>query len=128
MEEGATVSVYVSASLCAEAEAALAAAGGRAGEVRVRAVCLAPARAGTRIDLAATGANARRATEDSSTVAVVGDADPAATRFTRPILAEAGIALVTSQSGRRAMSQILSAIDQADTSSSLRESLYDSLP
>ena len=47
------------------------AAGGRAGELRVRLVCLADAEAGGRLDLATVGANARRATEDSSAVGYI---------------------------------------------------------
>lgn len=123
---GATVSVYVSAPLCAGAERELAREGARAGDVRVRLVCLEDGEGG-RLDLAATGANARRAVEDSTTVAYVGEPDPAATRFSRPILDAAGIAQLSRLSGAVAMHRVLRALRQADGSSSPRESVHDAL-
>ena len=74
VEEGATVTAYVAAPLCAEAKQELERRGAKAGELRVRVFCLevtAPQEgpAGRRgIDLATVGANARRATEDSTAV------------------------------------------------------------
>lgn len=127
MEEGATVSAYVAAPLCGEAQRQLEATSGRAGEVRVRAVCLAPAEAGGRLDLAAVGRGARRATEDSAAVAYLAERDPAALRFARPILEEAGIAVTADDSGSRAMARLVEAIDAADSSEGLRESVRDSL-
>lgn len=124
---GATVSVYVSAPLCAGAERELAREGARAGDVRVRLVCLKEAEGGGRLDLAAIGANARRAVEDSTTVAYVGEPDPAATRFSRPILDAAGIAQLSRLSGAVAMHRVLRALRQADASSSPRESAHDAL-
>jgi hypothetical protein len=123
---GATVSVYVAAPLCAGAKRALAGEGGRAGSVRVRAVCLPDERAGTGLDLAAVGANARRASEDSTTVAYLEPADPAANKFTEPILKSAGIGWTTASSGEAAMAQALHAISGADTSS-LRDAVRESL-
>lgn len=124
--EGARVSVYASAPLCAGAERELAREGARAGDVRVRLVCLEDGEGG-RLDLAATGANARRAVEDSTTVAYVGEPDPAATRFSRPILDAAGIAQLSRLSGAVAMRRVLRALRQADGSSSLRELVRDAL-
>jgi hypothetical protein len=123
---GATVSVYVAAPLCSGARRALSEAGGRAGEVEVRAVCLPAERVGERLALARVGANARRAGEDSTTVAYLQTADRAVTRFTNPILESAEIGWVESSSGQAAMARILHAISAADTSS-LRDAVRESL-
>jgi hypothetical protein len=123
---GATVSVYVGAPLCAGAKRELAREGGRAGDLRIRAVCLPGARHAGELDLAALGANARRATEDSSSVAFLEGPDPRSARFTRPILESAGIPSITASSGTTAMGRTLRAIAKADPSS-LRESLRNSL-
>jgi hypothetical protein len=123
--EGARVSVYVSAPLCAGAERELARAGDRAGGVRVRAVCLDEAEVGGRLDLAAIGANARRAVEDSATVAYIGEPSPAASRFSRPILDSAEIAQLAGVGGAVAMRRVLRALRQADASASPRESVHD---
>jgi hypothetical protein len=123
--DGAIVSVYVAAPLCAGAESELSANGGQAGDLRVEAVCLAPEQAGKRLDLAAVGTNARRATEDSTSVAYL-QPPGQATRIANPILESAGIASVTSNSGKAGMSRLLSAIGEADPSS-LRESVTSNL-
>lgn len=125
--EGATVTVYASAPSCIGAKRELAREGGRAGDVRVRVVCLEDSEGGGSIDLAAIGASARRASEDSTTVAYIAEPDPAASRFSRPILEAAGIAQLTGFHGAAAMSRLLRAIRQADDSSSLRESVRDDL-
>ena len=73
------------------------------------------------------GANARRATEDSTTVAYIADRDPTAARFSRSILESAGVAqLPPSPSGAVAMTKLLNAIKEAG-SSNLRESVEESL-
>jgi hypothetical protein len=123
---GATVSAYVVAPLCGGAKRELTRAGGQAGDVRVRAVCLANARSGDRLSLAAVGANARRATEDSTAVAYLELPDPAANRFSDPILESAGIARIATNSGKTAMAQLLHAIAESDAGS-LRESVRQSL-
>ena len=123
---GATVSVYVAAPLCAAAKADLAAHGAGAGKFTVAVRCLAPSeRAGGGVDLATTGANSRRATEDSSSVATLEPPGPG-TKFTRPILESAEIPLVTAASAAKGMGRILTAIEGAgsgDVRSSVRESL-----
>jgi hypothetical protein len=135
VEDGATVTAYVAAPLCAEAKQELEREGARAGELRVRLFCLevttpaggtdqAPAGAGG-LDLATVGANARRATEDSTAVGYL-QAPGAAVRFSRPILEAAGIATVVDDSGTRAMNRLLDAIATADTGS-LRQSVSDAL-
>ncbi|HEX3736267.1 MAG TPA: hypothetical protein VHV53_01900 [Solirubrobacterales bacterium] len=123
---GATVSVYVAAQLCAGAKAELASHGATAGHFKVAARCLAPsARAGGGVDLAMAGANSRRATEDSSTVATL-EAPGPANKFTRSILEAAGIPLVTAASGRQGMNRIIKAVEGAGSSGvrgSVREAL-----
>jgi hypothetical protein len=125
--EGATVTVYVAAPLCAEAKRELARHDGRAGEVRVRVACLENVHSGARLDLAAIGANARRATEDTTTVAYI-ESDPAATRFSAEILESADIPEITDTSGTTAMSKLLKALQDAGSSSSVRDSVRDELP
>jgi len=121
----ATVTVYVSAPLCAGARQELARNGDREGDVRVQALCLGDTGGGNR--LAAIGANARRATEDSTTVGYIESPDPTAIRFSRPILDEADIALVASSSGTAAMTRLLQAIRDAGSSGDLRNSVHDEL-
>jgi hypothetical protein len=123
---GATVTVYVAKPLCAAAKAELSSHGATAGKFKVAIDCLAATeKAGGGADLATDGSNSRRATEDSSAVATLEEAGPA-TKFTRPILETAGIALVTAPSGRTGMSRILEAIESAG-SGNVRESVANSL-
>jgi len=122
--DGATVTAYVEAPLCAGAQQALAREGAEAGSVRVRAVCLADSRDGARQDLATVGANARRATEDAASIAYL--ETPATPSFSRPILEAAEIPVIRSNSGEAAMSSLLSAIRDAD-SGSLRDSVRETL-
>jgi branched-chain amino acid transport system substrate-binding protein len=137
VSSGATVSVYLSApmagaegkpgrTLCAGAKSALTDAGGKAGGLRVRLTCLDAGDTGGAWTLAAVGANARRAVEDSTTAAYIAEPDPAARRQSRPILEAAGIPSITASSGSSAMARILTAIADAD-SGSLRSSLSESL-
>ena len=128
VEEGATATVYVAAADCNLATRALENEGGRAGSVRVRIRCLPSTEKAGHFDLAQIGANARRATEDSSTVAYVGEPEPHATRFSETILEEAGIAQLSNLNGSQAMHKVLRAIREADTSSqSLRVAVDDEL-
>jgi hypothetical protein len=122
VQEGATVTAYVEAPLCAGAQRALERA--EAGSVRVRAVCLADSRDGGGQDLASVGANARRATEDAATIAYL--EPPATPSFSRPIVEAAEIPLLRSPSGEKAMDQLLGAIAGAD-SGSLRDSVSEAL-
>lgn len=126
IEEGATVTVYAGASVCAQAKGELARSGPRAGSVRVRVVCTEPVETKGRLDLAATGANARQAVEDTSSVAYL-EAPGPATRFIRPILEEANIALLTTSSGASGMAALLGAIRAVGSSAGLRESVRDEL-
>jgi hypothetical protein len=123
---GARVTAYVEAPLCAAAQRQLASEGARAGSLRVKAVCLPSPRTGARLSLATVGANARRASEDSAAIAYLGPLDPAAGRFSHPILDSAGIAWITDSSGAIAMGRLLDAVREADPTS-LRESVRGSL-
>ena len=116
VDKGATVAVYVSGPLrgpegsagrdqCEEAVRELQRHGARAGQVRVRLRCLDSAAEGGKWTLASVGANARRATEDSTTVAYIGEPSPRATRFSSTILEAAGIAQVSAMSGGPAMAK-----------------------
>lgn len=113
---GATVSIYVAAPLCREAREGLAAAGGRAGELDVRAVCLAEIARGARADLAVAGGNARRASEDSTAVAYLEAPGPAA-KFTRSIVEAAKIAWIETGSGSAVVPRVLRALDERGSSS-----------
>ncbi len=125
VSSGARVTVYVGASLCSAAQRQLRSAGGAAGDVEVRAVCVPAVVRGGRLDLATVGADARRATEDSATVAFV-EAGGSANRFSRPIVEAAGIAWDAASSGAVAMRRILHAVAAGGTGA-LRESVRDAL-
>jgi hypothetical protein len=120
------LTAYVEAPLCAGAKRELAKHGGRAGDLRVRAVCLSSPHEAKKLSLATLGANARRATEDSTAVAFLEAPDPSASRFVHPILETAEIPWVSASSGSAAMSRLLTLIPEAD-SGSLRESLREEL-
>jgi hypothetical protein len=114
--EGATVSVYVAAPLCAGAKQELASHGATAGHFTVAVRCLAPSeRSGGGIDLAADGSNSRRATADSSAVAALEPPGPGA-KFTRAILGSAEVPLVSAASATIGMKRILTAIEDAGDS------------
>ena len=133
-ERGATVSVYVSAPLqgpeakagqrlCDEAREQ--ASQGRGGdELKLRVVCLDTSESGRAWTLAQVGANARRATEDSSAIAYVGEPDPEARRQSRPILDTAEIAQLGGVSGREAIAQIATAIREGDEAEP-RQAVFD---
>ena len=120
------MTVYVSAPLCDEADGELVRRGQPEG-VRVQVICLKGVEADGRLELATIGANARRAVEDSRTVAYIGESTGAATRFSATILDSADILQLSETSGSAAMSQVLRAIDRSDDSSSLRESVHTEL-
>jgi len=113
---GATVSVYMAAPLCGQAS------GGPAGDLKVRLVCLPPVERRGKVDLAAAGAGARRATEDSTTVAFVEAPGPAA-EFSHSIVDAADIAWIETGSGSQAMKRIFAALDE--DSSTPRQAVLD---
>ena len=118
------MTAYVDAPLCAGAKQELASEGAQAGSVRVRVACLASARDGARLNLATVGANARRATEDSTTIAYI--ELPATPSFSRPLVEAANIPVIRSDSGATAMARLLGAIGDAD-SGSLRDSVREAM-
>jgi hypothetical protein len=105
--DGATVTAYVAGPLCAGAKRELAHHGAEAGDVRVRAICLPSSERGGKLELATIGANARRATEDSSSIAYIGEPTAAASRFAETILEEAGIRQYPAIPGAAAMRKLL---------------------
>jgi hypothetical protein len=124
--DGATVTAYVVAPLCAEAERELAKHGGEAGDFHVRAICLPSAESSRKLNLTQIGVNARQATEDSSAIAYIGEPTYAAFRFSHPILAAAEIPQLPQSSGAKAMAKVLEALSQS-TGGSLRQSVNDAL-
>jgi hypothetical protein len=106
------VNAYVAAPLCGEAEKELARHEGQAGDVRIHVTCLPRAERDGELDLAAIGANARRATEDSSAIAYIGERTKAATRFSDPILEAAGIRRLSAASGASAMRSLLNTLEE----------------
>ncbi len=125
MADGATVTVYAAASLCGDAKRELESQGARAGDLRVRIFCLAREGSEQNLDLAAVGANARRASQDSTTVGYI-QPPGRATRFATPILESANIPTLTTGSGEEGMASLLEAIADADPSS-LRDSVQEQL-
>ena len=102
----ATLTVYVSAPLhgarASEGRAivdgarlALEQAGGRVGNLSVRAFYLDDTGGGPKWSPVATAANARRAAEDASTIGFIGDVDSGATRVSLPITNQAEIAQIS---------------------------------
>jgi hypothetical protein len=126
VSEDAIVTAYVEAPLCAAAKQELARHNGRAGDLRVQAICLSSPREAKKLSLATLGANARRATEDSTTVAYLEAPNPSASRFVHPILETAEVPWISASSGKTAMSRLLTLIPDA-SSGSLRESLREEL-
>jgi hypothetical protein len=93
----------------------------------VRAICLPSVEISQKLDLARIGANARRATEDATTIGYIGEPTRAATRFSEPIIEAAGIAQLTETSGTAAMKKLLQAVNEAGDAGSLRASVSDEL-
>jgi len=124
--EGATVTAYVEAPLCAGAKQELVRQGGRAGDLKVQAACLPSATSAEKLDLARLGANARQAIEDSTTVAYLEAPNPRASRFTHPILESANVAWISASSGQKAVARLLKLIESSGAGS-LRESIRDEL-
>jgi hypothetical protein len=109
---GATVSVYVAAPLCKEAEGEV----GDAGDLEARVVCLPAVEKGGKADLVAAGANARRATEDSTSVAFLEAPGPAA-GFSRSIVESAKVAWLETRDGAEGMRRLSRALEERGSTS-----------
>lgn len=121
-ESGATVSVYAVPPLCREARQVVDGADGKAGDLKVRVLCLRRVESKGRADLAIVGANARRATEDSSSVAYL-EAPGRAAPFSQSIVEKADIAWVNTSSAVPTVRRILKALE--GDSSSPRQAVLD---
>jgi hypothetical protein len=126
VSKDATVTAYVEAPLCVGAKQELARQGSRAGELHVQAICLPMSRSHDKLKLSTLGANARRATEDSTAVAYMEASDPRSARFTHPILETAEIPWIAASSGKAAMARLLKLIE-ASGSGSLRASIREAM-
>lgn len=137
VQPGATVNVYLSVPLsgpraaagrasCDGARREAARNGGRAGDLRIRVVCLDDSDGTRPWALAAVGANARRAVQDSTAVAYIGELDPAATKFSETILEAAELAQLPATDGAASMRRVLNALDESGQESP-RSSLWGSL-
>jgi hypothetical protein len=124
--DGAAVTVYVEKPVCATTRYEQVVSGSDDVSFEVRFVCLPSPRreelsqgvgGGRQVDLAIAGANARRATEDSTTVGYLQPKDPAVTRFTQPILEGAGIGWIAADDPHNGVARLLSLIDEADPTS-----------
>lgn len=135
-EEGARLNLYVSAplqgtegemgrELCAEASREARRAG-EPGGFQLRVVCLDAAGPEGRWTLAQVGANARRATEDSRSVAYVGEPSREARRQSQPIVEAAGIAALGGLSGKAAVSEVVAAIEDSG-SDDPRQAVFDAV-
>ncbi len=122
---GATVRIYVSAPLhgaeaaagrrlCAGAREEAVRSSGKVGDLKLEVVCLDAAGKGGRWTLAQVGADARRATEDATAVAYVGEPDRRARKQSRPIVAAAEIAEIGGVSGEEAVAEVVAAIRDGD--------------
>jgi hypothetical protein len=92
--------------------------------VRVRVLCLRPTEeGGGRLDLAAVGAGARRAVEDSTTVAVLEQPGEAG-EFAEPILDEAEIPTITGSSGTKSLAAVLDALNSREDAEAPRAAVW----
>jgi hypothetical protein len=107
---GATVSIYAAAPLCREAQRVTNRADDGAGDLEVRVICLPPVATKSAVHLVTAGANARRATEDSTSVAFL-EAPGPGTKFSQSIVEAADVAWLETDSGSTAMDRILSALE-----------------
>jgi hypothetical protein len=121
------VTVYAGIATCHGAQRAAESKAEEVAPLHVRVRCLPAVEHHGHFDLAQIGANARSATEDSTTIAYIGEVEPHANQFATPILEEAGIAQLPNMSGPSAIHKLFKAIRTNDSSGSLRESLHEEL-
>lgn len=128
VEEGAELTVYVSAPgqrLCDEARAEAAQGQGKS-EFELRVTCLDTSGANGSWTLAKVGSNARRATEDSASIAYVGEPSRAARKQSQPIIEAAEIAAMGKRNGREAIETIVTALEE-DDSDDPRAAVFDAI-
>jgi len=135
-EEGAELTVYVSAplrgaeaeegkSLCVETrEQAAQVRGGS--DYALRVVCLDATDPDGRWPLAKVGSNARRATEDSASIAYIGEPTRAARKQSQPIVEAAEIAALGGRNGKEAIETIVTALEE-DDSNDPRAAVFDAV-
>jgi hypothetical protein len=126
-EEGATLNVYVSApgqQLCDEAREQAARGGG--GDFELRVICLDASGDESDWTLAKVGSNARRTTEDSASVAYIGEPSRAARKQSQPIIEAAEIAAMGSRNGKEAIEAITAALED-DDSDDPRATVFDAI-
>lgn len=134
--EGAKLTVYVSAPLqgpegqdgerlCAEARQAVRGVK-TAGDHALRVVCLDASGPDGQWTLAQVGGNARRATEDSTAVAYIGEPTRAARRQSQRILEAAGIGQLGGVGGEEAIETVVAALDEGQ-SSDPRAAIFDAV-
>lgn len=118
--DAALPSIYATPPLCAGAKRAFDANPQPGGEP-VSLVCLDYLISDH--SLASIGAGARRATENSATIAYLGEPDRKSVDFARPILEAAGIGSVDSRDGEAAMKAVLAAVRESAGDDDLRGSV-----
>lgn len=96
------------------------------GDHWLRVICLDASGPDGRSTLAKVGSNARRATEDSASVAYIGEPDREARRQSRPILEAAGIVEFGATGGRQAIEEVFAALRE-DDSNDPRAAVYDAI-
>jgi hypothetical protein len=120
--DAAAPAIYVTPSLCAEARTAYRANPRPGGEL-VSLVCLDRVGHG----LAAIGAGARRASENSATIAYIGEPDRKSVDFSEPILEAAGIGATSGSDGAAAMTTVLRAVGASAGDDDLRAAVREQL-
>jgi hypothetical protein len=127
-EEGAELTVYVSAPdqrLCDEARAEAARGKGES-EFELRVTCLDTSGPDGSWTLAKVGSNARRATEDSASIAYIGEPNRAARKHSQPIVEAAEIAAMGKRNGKEAIEAIFTALEE-DDSDDPRTAVFDAI-
>lgn len=135
-EEDATLTVYVSAPLrgveakggkrlCDEAKESARIEGAK-GTHRLKVICLDATGSDGRWTLAKVGSNARRATEDSASIAYIGEPARAARKQSQPIIEAAEVAAMGKRNGREAIETIVTALVE-DDSNDPRAAVFDAV-
>lgn len=96
------------------------------GDHWLRVFCLDASGPDGRWTLAKVGSNARRATEDSTAVAYIGEPDRAARRQSRPIVESAEMAEFGVTGGRQAIEEVFAALRE-DDSNDPRKAVFDAI-